>query len=92
MCIWSLSQNIEEMFSQKPYLTNCKRFSQRFAQDLRSIPLAKPLWGGQLWSPSYFAGSCGGAPIEVIRKYIEGQNSPRNSGEHPPPNELGGIL
>ncbi|MEB0259771.1 transposase, partial [Undibacterium sp. 5I1] len=24
-----------------------------------------------LWSPSYFAGSCGGAPIAVIRQYIE---------------------
>lgn len=26
-----------------------------------------------LWSPSYFAGSCGGAPIEVVREYIEQQ-------------------
>jgi Transposase IS200 like len=26
-----------------------------------------------LWSPSYFAGSCGGAPITVIRQYIENQ-------------------
>ena len=33
------------------------------------------LWGGALWSPSYFAGSCGGAPIEVIRKYIEQQQN-----------------
>ena len=33
------------------------------------------LWGGALWSPSYFAGSCGGAPIEVIRKYIEQQQT-----------------
>jgi putative transposase len=31
------------------------------------------LWGNQLWSPSYFASSCGGAPIEIIRKYIEEQ-------------------
>lgn len=23
-----------------------------------------------LWSPSYFAASCGGAPIEIIRQYI----------------------
>jgi Transposase IS200 like len=29
------------------------------------------IWGGALWSPSYFAGSCEGAPIAVIRKYIE---------------------
>ena len=35
------------------------------------------LWGSALWSPSYFAGSCGGAPIEVIRKYIEQQQTPR---------------
>ena len=36
----------------------------------------KKLWGGALWSPSYFAGSCGGAPIAVIRKYIEQQQTP----------------
>lgn len=33
-------------------------------------------WKGVLWSPSYFAGSCGGAPINVIRQYIEQQNTP----------------
>jgi len=31
------------------------------------------LWGDHLWSPSYFAVSCGGAPIEIVRLYIEGQ-------------------
>ena len=31
------------------------------------------LWGGHLWSPSYFAVSCGGAPIEIVRQYIEEQ-------------------
>ena len=30
-------------------------------------------WKGGLWSPSYFAASCGGAPISVIRQYIEQQ-------------------
>jgi len=34
------------------------------------------LWGGALWSPSYFAGSCGGAPVAVIRRYIEQQQTP----------------
>jgi len=29
-----------------------------------------------LWSPSYFAGSVCGAPLEVIKKYIEQQNRP----------------
>ena len=31
-----------------------------------------------LWSPSYFAGSCGGAPITIIRQYIENQSRPDN--------------
>ena len=29
-----------------------------------------------LWSPSYFAASCGGASIDVIRRYIEQQQTP----------------
>ncbi len=28
-----------------------------------------------LWSPAYFAVSSGGAPIEVLKKYIQGQKS-----------------
>ena len=31
---------------------------------------------GQLWSPSYFAASCGGAPLEKLKAYIEAQNRP----------------
>jgi len=31
---------------------------------------------GKLWSPSYFAASCGGAPLTIIQKYIENQNAP----------------
>lgn len=38
--------------------------------------IRKKLWGGALWSPAYFAGSCGGAPIEIIRQYIEQQQTP----------------
>jgi len=29
-----------------------------------------------LWSPSYFAISCGGAPIEQIKRYIQNQEKP----------------
>ena len=31
--------------------------------------------GEHLWSPSYFAVSCGGAPIEKIKEYIENQRN-----------------
>jgi putative transposase len=33
-------------------------------------------WNGVLWSPSYFAGSCGGAPISIIKQYIQNQETP----------------
>ena len=33
-------------------------------------------WRNMLWSPSYFASSCGGTPIDVIRRYIEQQQTP----------------
>mgnify|MGYP003861449385 FL=1 len=33
-------------------------------------------WKGALWSPSYFAGSEGDAPLSDIRRYIEAQNRP----------------
>ena len=39
-------------------------------------PIQKKLWGGPLWPPGYFAGSCGGAPISVLRQYIEDQRTP----------------
>jgi REP-associated tyrosine transposase len=31
---------------------------------------------GHFWSPSYFAASCGGAPLSIIRQYIEQQKAP----------------
>ena len=36
--------------------------------------LLQHYWKGVLWSPSYFAASCGGAPITIIRQYIEQQS------------------
>jgi putative transposase len=33
-----------------------------------------------LWSPSYFAVSVGGAPIEVLKRYIKEQSRPSRAG------------
>ena len=38
--------------------------------------LEKAYYMGQLWSPSYFAASCGGAPLEKIKEYIRQQETP----------------
>lgn len=35
--------------------------------------MAGRYYKGVLWSPSYFAASCGGAPLSLIRQYIEEQ-------------------
>ncbi len=49
--------------------------SRRLKQE---FPAINAFWSvrksrGVLWSPSYFAGSVGGAPLEVLRTYIENQ-------------------
>ncbi|MGW4788052.1 transposase [Streptomyces sp. HUAS TT11] len=31
---------------------------------------------GHLWSPPYFCASCGGAPLAIVRQYIEQQKGP----------------
>ena len=31
---------------------------------------------GHFWSPSYFAASCGGPPLSIIRQYIDQQQRP----------------
>lgn len=39
--------------------------------------LVRHYWRAQrLWSGSYFAGSVGGAPLSIVRQYIEQQNRP----------------
>jgi len=38
--------------------------------------LAARYWKGVLWSPSYFAASCGGAAINILRDYIRQQKTP----------------
>ena len=39
----------------------------------------KKYWGEKvaLWSRSYFVASVGGAPIEVLKQYIESQDTPK---------------
>lgn len=35
-----------------------------------------PTHRNHLWSPSYFAASCGGAPLDIIKTYIQNQQTP----------------
>ena len=37
--------------------------------------IARRYFDGVLWSPSYFAASTGGAPLDVVRQYVEQQRA-----------------
>ena len=37
--------------------------------------LRKKLWGSAFWTPSFFAASCGGAPIETLKLYVQSQQT-----------------
>jgi len=46
------------------------------ARRLRAAALPeveRKLWGPHFWSPSYCAVSCGGAPLEIVKQYVEKQ-------------------
>lgn len=57
-------------------VNSLKGVSSRLIRKKKYPSIQHALWGGSLWSPSYFAGACGGAPLSVIRQYIEQQKSP----------------
>ena len=57
-------------------VNSLKGVSSRMIRQKNYPSIIGKLWGAALWSPSYFAGSCGGAPIAIIRQYIEPQQTP----------------
>ncbi|MDU2950389.1 MAG: IS200/IS605 family transposase [Bifidobacterium longum] len=57
-------------------VNSLKGVSSRYLR--RDYPeLARHYWRAQrLWSPSYYAGTAGGAPLDTLKRYIENQNRP----------------
>ncbi len=45
--------------------------------------VTKALRGDHFWSPSYAVVSCGGAPLDVVKAYVENQQSPNRSPGRP---------
>ena len=58
-------------------VNSLKGVSSRMIRQKNHPSISQALLGQSLWSPSYFAGSCGGAPIDMIRQYIEKQSAPQ---------------
>ncbi|MHB8319956.1 MAG: IS200/IS605 family transposase [Acidimicrobiales bacterium] len=58
-----------------------KTLSAMRVRSRRWPEVQRALWGEHFWSPSYAVVSCGGAPLDVVRAYVENQRSPnRNPG------------
>jgi len=68
--------NYPPKVSASNLVNSLKGVSSRMIRKNNYPSIRKKLWAGALWSPSYFAGSCGGAPISFIRQYIEQQQTP----------------
>lgn len=59
-------------------VNNLKGRSSRLLR--RDMPDVKKRYCGNcsaLWSRSYFAGSVGGAPLEIVKQYIQQQDTPQ---------------
>ncbi|MCP5509155.1 MAG: IS200/IS605 family transposase [Chlamydiales bacterium] len=59
-------------------VNSLKGVSSRLIRKNNYPSVTRALFGKSCWSPSYFAGSCGGASIDAIRQYIEKQHPPHN--------------
>lgn len=68
--------NYPPKVSVSKLVNSLKGVSSRHIRKANYPEVTKKLWGSKLWSTSYFAGSCGGGSLEVIKQYIETQNTP----------------
>lgn len=68
--------NYPPKVSVSKIVNSLKGVSSRLIRKSNYLSVQQALWGNSLWSPSYFAGACGGASLEIIRQYIEQQDSP----------------
>ena len=64
-------------------VNSMKGVSSRRVQALGLPEVKRVLWGDHFWSPSYAVISCGGAPLDVVRQYVENQRSPNRRRGRP---------
>jgi len=72
--------NYPPKVSLSKLVNSLKGVSARRVRQANLPEVRKALWGQHFWSPSYLAVSCGGAPLETIKKYVQSQK-----GEVAPP-------
>ena len=55
-------------------VNSLKGVSSRLLRSKHFAELERKVWGDHLCSRSYFAASCGGAPLDIVKEYIATQN------------------
>ncbi|HGJ5869596.1 IS200/IS605 family transposase [Arsenophonus nasoniae] len=68
--------NYPPKLSVSNLVNSLKGVSSRLLRRDRPDIAGRYYYKGVLWSPSYFAASCGGAPLSIIKQYIEQQETP----------------
>ena len=62
-------------------VNSLKGVSARRVRAARLAEVRGKLWGEHFWSPSYWAVSCSGAPLEIVKRYVQHQ---RGGASSPP--------
>jgi putative transposase len=65
--------NYPPKVSVSALVNSLKGVSARMLRSEYTGKVNRARMNGHFWSPSYFAASCGGAPLSIIRQYIEQQ-------------------
>ena len=60
-------------------VNSLKGVSARMLRAAALPEVERKLWGPHFWSPSYCAVSCGGAPLEIVKQYVQKQRGERGS-------------
>ena len=62
-----------------PLVNSLKGVSARRLRAANLPEVRNKWWGEHCWSPSYCAVSCGGAPLETVRRYVQKQRGEASS-------------
>lgn len=61
-----------------------KGASSRMVRAQRLPEVLRTLWGRHFWSPSYCVVSCGGAPLDIVKTYVDTQRMRSQKRSHTP--------
>jgi putative transposase len=70
--------NYPPKLSLSKLVNSLKGVSSRLLRSNFKNHVSQYYWKNVFWSPSYFVGSCGGAPLHLVKQYIQNQQRPNS--------------